>query len=144
MAILTPNEPTSIPLQAALPDVEWAALAPTIAEIEALKAQRNAVVLAHNYMTPDIYHTVADLTGDSLALARAAAETDAEVIVFAGVHFMAETAAKITCPDATVLIPDPEGRLLAGRVDHRGRRPPAARALSRGSHRVPTSIPRPR
>ncbi|MEM7341279.1 MAG: quinolinate synthase NadA [Actinomycetota bacterium] len=107
MAILTPNQPTSIPLRAALPDVELAALAPTIAEIEALKARRNAVVLAHNYMTPDIYHTVADITGDSLALARAAAETDAEVIVFAGVHFMAETAA-ITCPDTTVLIPDPD------------------------------------
>ena len=90
-----------------LPEVELAALAPTIDAIEALKRERNAVVLAHNYMTPDIYHTVADITGDSLALARAAAETDAEVIVFAGVHFMAETA-KITCPDKTVLIPDPD------------------------------------
>jgi quinolinate synthase len=90
-----------------LPDVEVAALAPTIESIQRLKAERNAIVLAHNYMTPDIYHTVADLTGDSLALARAAAETEAEVIVFAGVHFMAETA-KITCPDATVLIPDPD------------------------------------
>ncbi|MEM9134623.1 MAG: quinolinate synthase NadA [Actinomycetota bacterium] len=89
-----------------LPDVELAAISPTIDEIERLKVERNAVILAHNYMTPDIYHTVADLTGDSLALARAAAETDADVIVFAGVHFMAETA-KITCPDATVLIPDP-------------------------------------
>ncbi len=90
-----------------LPGIEVAALSPTIDEINRLKAERNAVILAHNYMTPDIYHTVADLTGDSLALARAAAQTDADVIVFAGVHFMAETA-KITCPDTTVLIPDPE------------------------------------
>jgi quinolinate synthase len=89
-----------------LPEIELAALGPTIDAIEALKEQRNAVVLAHNYMTPDIYHTVADITGDSLALARSAAETDADVIVFAGVNFMAETA-KITCPDKTVLIPDP-------------------------------------
>ena len=90
----------------ALPAEEWAALAPTIEAINALKAKRNAVILAHNYMTPDIYHTVADITGDSLALAQEAARTDAEVIVMAGVQFMAETA-KITCPDKMVLIPDP-------------------------------------
>ncbi len=88
-----------------LPDIEWAALAPTMAAINALKAERNAIVLAHNYMTPDIYHGVADIVGDSLGLAREAARTDADVIVFAGVHFMAETA-KITCPDKVVLIPD--------------------------------------
>jgi quinolinate synthase len=88
-----------------LPDAEIAALEPLIAEIEALKKQRHAVVLAHNYMTPDIFHGVADLRGDSLALARMAAETDAEVIVMAGVHFMAETA-KILSPAKTVLIPD--------------------------------------
>lgn len=88
-----------------LPDIEVAALTPLIEEIEVLKRQRNAVVLAHNYMTPDIYHGVSDLTGDSLALARLAAETDADVIVMAGVHFMAETA-KIVSPDKTVLIPD--------------------------------------
>ncbi|MGF1597801.1 MAG: quinolinate synthase NadA [Acidimicrobiales bacterium] len=91
----------------ALPPEELAALGPQIEAIERLKIERNAVILAHNYMTPDIYHTVADITGDSLALARKAAETDADVIVFAGVHFMAETA-KITCPDTTVLIPDPD------------------------------------
>ena len=76
-----------------------------IEEIEQLKQQRNAVVLAHNYMTPDIFHGVADLVGDSLQLARLAADTDADVIVMAGVHFMAETA-KIVNPDKTVLIPD--------------------------------------
>jgi quinolinate synthase len=85
--------------------VEIAALAPLIEEIDELKQRRNAVVLAHNYMTPDIYHGVADLKGDSLALARMAARTDADVIVMAGVHFMAETA-KIINEAKTVLIPD--------------------------------------
>jgi quinolinate synthase len=88
-----------------LPDVEIASLAPLIEEIERLKRERSAVVLAHNYMTPDIYHGVADFTGDSLALARLAADTDAEVIVMAGVHFMAETA-KIVNPEKTVLLSD--------------------------------------
>lgn len=92
-------------LDGILPDVEIAALMPVIEEIEALKQTRNAVVLAHNYMTPDIFHGVADLSGDSLALARLAAETTADVIVMAGVHFMAETA-KIINPEKTVLIPD--------------------------------------
>jgi quinolinate synthase len=92
-------------LRGVLPDVEIAALAPLIEEIDELKARRNAVVLAHNYMTPDIYHGVADLKGDSLALARMAARTDADVIVMAGVHFMAETA-KIINEAKTVLIPD--------------------------------------
>lgn len=94
-------------LDGVLPDIEVAALAPLMEEIEALKRQRNAVVLAHNYMTPDIYHGVSDLSGDSLALAQLAAETDADVIVMAGVHFMAETA-KIVSPEKTVLIPDLE------------------------------------
>ena len=93
--------------QATLPEIEWVAAADEIAAIWRLKAERNAIVLAHNYMTPDIYHGVADFTGDSLGLARLAAKTDADVIVFAGVHFMAETA-KITCPEKTVLIPDPK------------------------------------
>ena len=92
-------------LERVLPDAEIAALTPLIVEIEALKVERNAVVLAHNYMTPDIYHGVADLSGDSLALAHMAAKTDAEVIVMAGVHFMAETA-KLVSPDKTVLIPN--------------------------------------
>lgn len=92
--------------RAAMPDIEWATALEDIEAIEQLKAERNAIVLAHNYMTPDIFHGVADITGDSLGLARRAAAVEADVIVFAGVHFMAETAA-ITCPDKTVLIPDP-------------------------------------
>lgn len=92
-------------LEGILPDVEIAALEPLLTEIEELKRRRNAVVLAHNYMTPDIFHGVADFKGDSLALARMATETDAEVIVMAGVHFMAETA-KIVNEQKTVLIPD--------------------------------------
>lgn len=89
-----------------VPEVEWALHAPYVAAINDLKRQRNAIVLAHNYQTPEIFHGVADLTGDSLALARMATETDAEIIVLAGVHFMAETA-KLLNPDKTVLIPDP-------------------------------------
>lgn len=92
-------------LRGIVPDAEIAALGPLIEEIEELKVLRKAAVLAHNYMTPDIFHGVADLRGDSLALAHMAAETDAEVIVMAGVHFMAETA-KIVNENKTVLIPD--------------------------------------
>ncbi|MFQ5537711.1 MAG: quinolinate synthase NadA [Gemmatimonadota bacterium] len=94
-------------LQGVLPEAEIAAIAPTLEEITRLKEERGAVVLAHNYMTADIYHGVADVRGDSLALARRAAETEAEVIVMAGVEFMAETA-KIVNPGKTVLIPDGE------------------------------------
>ena len=83
----------------------WAALAPLVDEINALKAEKNAIILAHNYMTPDIFYGVADVVGDSLALAQKAAATDADIIVQAGVHFMAETS-KLLCPDKTVLIPD--------------------------------------
>ena len=88
-----------------LPEEEVAALQPMIDDINRLKKARNAIVAAHNYMTPDIYHLAADITGDSLALANLALETEAEVIVLAGVHFMAETA-KIINPEKTVLIPD--------------------------------------
>jgi quinolinate synthase len=94
-------------LRGILPDVEIAALGPLIEEIEELKIRRKAVILAHNYMTPDIFHGVSDFKGDSLALARMAMEIDAEVIVMAGVHFMAETA-KMVNEEKTVLIPDLE------------------------------------
>src|SRR5260370_475909 len=90
-----------------IPPFEWSILADDIAEILPLKRERNAVILAHNYQTPDIFHPVADIVGDSLALAREAARTDADVIVLAGVHFMAETA-KLLNPQKTVLIPDLE------------------------------------
>ena len=86
--------------------LEWPAQAALISEINALKRERNAVILAHNYMTPDIFHGVGDYVGDSLGLAKEAARSDARVIVQAGVHFMAETS-KILSPDKTVLIPDP-------------------------------------
>lgn len=99
-----------------IPEVEWAIHAPYIAAIEALKRERNAVVLAHNYQTPEIFHGIADITGDSLYLAQQAAETEARVIVQCGVHFMAETS-KILSPEKTVLIPDMEsGCSLAASV----------------------------
>jgi len=90
-----------------MPEIEWPVHAPYVDAIREWKARRNAVILAHNYQTPEIFHGVADITGDSLALAQKAAATDADVIVMAGVHFMAETA-KILSPEKTVLIPDLE------------------------------------
>src|SRR5881227_375330 len=90
-----------------IPPIEWPAFASDIDAILELKRQRNAVILAHNYQTPEIFHCVADFVGDSLALAREAMTVDADVIVLAGVHFMAETA-KLLNPAKTVLIPDLE------------------------------------
>src|SRR5262245_62863769 len=92
-------------VRSVIPAIEWAGFAGDIAAILDLKRERNAVVLAHNYQTPEIFHGVADIVGDSLALAREAMKADADVIVLAGVHFMAETA-KLLNPAKRVLIPD--------------------------------------
>jgi quinolinate synthase len=94
-------------VQHVIPQIEWPVHASYIAAILKAKRERNAIILAHNYQTPEIFHGVADLTGDSLALAREASKTNADVIVMCGVHFMAETA-KLMNPGKTVLIPDLE------------------------------------
>ena len=103
-ALLT-RSPLYERVQRVIPPMEWPTFEPDIEAILRLKRERNAVILAHNYMTPEIFHCVSDIVGDSLLLAREAQHVDADVIVMAGVHFMAETA-KMLNPSKTVLIPD--------------------------------------
>jgi len=88
-----------------IPSVEWPFFAPYIKAINEIKKERGAVILAHNYQTPEIFHCVADYVGDSLGLAKEAAKSDADIIVQCGVHFMAETS-KLLSPEKTVLLPD--------------------------------------
>ncbi|MFQ5689187.1 MAG: quinolinate synthase NadA [Gemmatimonadota bacterium] len=106
-AIAELNERVYPKVRDSIPPFEWEMYAPLIARINRLKQERKAVVLGHNYMVPAIFHGISDFTGDSLGLARAARDAEAEVILFCGVHFMAETA-KILNPERTVLIPDLE------------------------------------
>jgi len=88
-----------------MPEIEWSFHAPYIHRINQLKKEKNAIILAHNYQTPEIYHGIADVAADSLALAIEAAKTKADIIVMAGVHFMAETS-KLMSPEKKVLLPD--------------------------------------
>ncbi len=104
-ALAREMEPLYAKVRGVITPMEWPHYAPLIHEINRLKKERNAVILAHNYMTPEIFHGVSDFRGDSLQLAREAATTTADVIVQAGVHFMAETS-KLLSPDKMVLIPD--------------------------------------
>ena len=124
-----------------IPPIEWPFHAPYVKAINELKKQRNAVILAHNYQTPEIYNCVADVVGDSLQLARLAGQSDAEVIVQGGVHFMAETS-KLLSPEKTVLIPDREaGCSLASSITGADVRPFAANIPA--SRSLPMSTPPP-
>ena len=122
-------------LEPLLPCLEWPLHLPWIDAIRTLKRERGAVIMAHSYQSPEIFHGVADVTGDSLALAQAAAACDAETIVLCGVHFMAETA-KILAPHRTVLIPDLEAgcslaaSITAADVRELRRRHPGAPVVS--------------
>ena len=99
------TDPIYQKISRAVPDIEWPSFAPYIYEINKLKKQKNAIILAHNYQTPEIYHGISDFSADSLALAVEAAKTKADIIVMCGVHFMAETA-KLMSPSKKVLLPD--------------------------------------
>jgi quinolinate synthase len=111
-----------------IPEIEWPVYAPYVHAINRIKKERGAAILAHNYQTPEIFHCVADIVGDSLQLAREATLVDEQIIIQCGVHFMAETS-KLLNPDKTVLIPM-EGRVFAVGIDHRRRCAAAQGALS--------------
>ena len=103
--IRTATDPIYQKISKVMPEIEWSVHAPYIHRINQLKKEKNAIVLAHNYQTPEIYHGIADVAADSLALAIAASKTEANIIVMAGVHFMAETS-KLMSPEKKVLLPD--------------------------------------